>query len=108
MIEAIKVDASNALMANQPRGPHENTKSKYPAPVEKEEKTPPVQPQRQPRLSSRVRRQSPPPQHLLADYEEHWAKKIQSENQRKGTEEHLEYTSWIYDDDRERYQYINQ
>ena len=51
---------------------------------------------------------SPPTQHLLADYEENWARQIASENQRQGTEEHLEYTSWIYDNDRERYQYIDQ
>ena len=113
------VDATNTQMANQPQHPPENWKTRDPASVEREEKTPPVQPQRQPRLSSRLRRESPstaeqvkdmspPTQHLLADYEEHWSRKIQSENQRQGTEEHLEYTSWIYEDDRERYQYIDQ
>ena len=112
------VDTTNTQIANQPQDPPENWKTRDPAPVEKEDKTPPVQPQRQPRLSSRLRRESPsteqvkemspPTQHLLADYEENWSRQIQSENQRKGTEEHLEYTSWIYEDDRERYQYIPQ
>ena len=72
--------------ANKAQGPQENTESDEP--IAKEERPVP-RPQRRQRLSSRARYRSPPPRQLIANYEEHWARKIQSEDQIKGTEKHL-------------------
>lgn len=73
---------------NEAQIPPENNKSSEPTPTAKEES---ALPKRQQRLTSRCRRPSPPPQQLVANYEEHWAR-----------------TSSLYDMDKERYQYIAQ
>ena len=105
------VDATNIndeiQMVKETQGPQENNKSNEPTPIPKEETETPVQ-KREQRLSSRCRRPSPPPQQLVANYEEHWAQKIQSEKQLKTTEDHWARTSSLYDIDKERYQYIAQ